>query len=303
VAIAIVAVAILGDHTSNEPAARTSALPTPTVTLPPAVRSTDAAATSAPAPAATPKTQSAQAKRAAQRSAEARRTINRLIAAAPRDGISVAVHDLTTGEGYTAGATSGMVTASTYKLLVLETMLLQRQSVGWWSEGELAQATAAIEHSDNTAGYDLFLNVGGNSALDATLRTFGMRHTVLGVDDPTFTTSSAPDCLILAKNLVKSGPLDSASRSYALGLMRDVAVDQRWGVGAAADPGTSFANKNGWLGIDDDGGLWAVSSTGVVTVHGHKLLLAVMTQHSSDFQTGVNLVEKLAKATATVVTP
>ena len=43
--------------------------------------------------------------------------------------------------------------------------------------------------------------------------------------------------------------------------MRNVEADQRWGVGVAADPGTDFANKNGWLNIDDDNGLWAVTAT------------------------------------------
>ena len=36
--------------------------------------------------------------------------------------------------------------------------------------------------------------------------------------------------------------------------MRNVEADQRWGVGAAADKGSRFANKNGWLSIDDSNG-------------------------------------------------
>ena len=68
--------------------------------------------------------------------------------------------------------------------------------------------------------------------------------------------------------------------------MRNVESDQRWGVGVTADAGTDFANKNGWLGVDDDNGLWLVNSTGVVTINGQQVLMVVLTQHDSDFQSG-----------------
>ncbi len=71
--------------------------------------------------------------------------------------------------------------------------------------------------------------------------------------------------------------------------MRNVESDQRWGVGVTADPGTDFAKQNGWLGVDDDNGLWLVNSTGVVTIDGQQVLMVVLTQHDSDFATGVNL--------------
>jgi hypothetical protein len=70
-----------------------------------------------------------------------------------------------------------------------------------------------------------------------------------------------------------------------------------------ADRGSDFANKNGWLDIDNDNppgeqddGLWVVTSAGVVTVHHQQVLMAVFTQHQPDFETGVRLVEKLAEA-------
>ena len=57
--------------------------------------------------------------------------------------------------------------------------------------------------------------------------------------------------------------------------MADVEADQRWGVSAAADKDTDVDNKNGWLSIDDsngpgetDDGRWAVTSVGIIRVHG-----------------------------------
>jgi hypothetical protein len=135
-----------------------------------------------------------------------------------------------------------------------------------------------------------------------------MSHTTPGASDPTFTTTGAPDCIKLLNNLVSPGVFSAEQRSYVLGLMRHVEADQRWGVGAAADKGTDFANKNGWLSIDDsngpgetDGGLWAVTSLGVLTIGGDPVLMAVLTKHQPDMATGVHLVENLAKAIAPTV--
>ena len=108
--------------------------------------------------------------------------------------------------------------------------------------------------------------------------------------------------------MVPNGPLTAASQSYALGLMEHVEADQRWGVGVVADAGTTFANKNGWLSIDNsngpgetDNGLWAVTSVGVVTVKGQPVLLAVFTQHQKSMAAGVSLVQSLAQAVVPAV--
>jgi hypothetical protein len=107
----------------------------------------------------------------------------------------------------------------------------------------------------------------------------------------------------LLQNLVRpsAGPLTAASRAYVLGLMRNVEPDQRWGVGVSADPGTDFANKNGWLSVDNDNGRWLVNSTGVVSIHGQLVLMVVLTQHDSAFQGGIDLVQALAHALVPLV--
>ena len=66
-------------------------------------------------------------------------------------------------------------------------------------------------------------------------------------------------------------------------------------------PGTTFANKNGWLAVDDDNDLWLLNSLGVLTVHGQTILMAVLTQHDSSFDAGIDLVQALAQATLPAV--
>ena len=273
-----------------------SASPSAPASLPASVSSTAAAPKSTAKAAAVPD--------AAQVGAAAQAAVQTLIAQQPAGAVSVAVLNATSGASFSAGATSGMWTASAYKLFVLETLLLERQSSGGLTSGEQALAVPMIEQSDNAAGYSLFEAAGGRSALTAAAKTFGMPDTVAGATDPTFTTTSGADYLALLRNLVVvNGPLDTASQAYILNLMRDVESDQRWGVGVVADAGTTFANKNGWLSIDDsngtgedDNGLWAVTSTGVVTVDGQQLLIAVFTEHQASMAAGVSLVESLTKA-------
>ena len=229
----------------------------------------------------------------------------------PAGSMSVAIRNETTGATVVYGARGGMWTGSVYKLLVLETLLLERQNSGsWFTSGELADITAMIEQSDNAAGYRMFLDAGGNTALAATAHRLGMNHTRIGVSDPTFTTTSGHDGLAMLSCLVKPGLLNQHSRSFVLSLMHSVESDQRWGAGVLADPGTTFANKNGWLSVDDsngpgetDDGLWVVSSVGIVRSHGDTLLVSIFTRHNPDLDTGIRLVQRLARIAAPAVLP
>jgi hypothetical protein len=231
--------------------------------------------------------------------------IAKLIAGHRPGSVSVAAYNTTNGASYTYGAHSGMWMASIAKLDILEAMLLQHQDKGAaLSSAEDAHATTMIENSDNASADWLFGNsVGARTGMIKTNKDLGLRCTVMG---PGYYwglgTTCAADQVTLLKHLLDThGPLDAASRTYAMGLLAHVEQDQRWGVGAAADPGTSFVNKNGWLGIDDDGGLWAVNSDGIITTDGQRVLISVLTQHNSAFQPGITLNESLAKITARAV--
>ncbi len=238
--------------------------------------------------------------------------IRALIRSHPTGSISVAALDLTTGRRFAAGATSGMWTASAYKLFVLESLLMNRQAPGTTglSSYEISSATTMIENSDNVAGYELWEDAGGNPALSSAADRLGMTDTTPGVSDPTFTATSGSDCLLLLQALVdRQSPLNAASRRFVLQLMAGVEADQRWGVGVAADKGTTVYNKNGWLSIDNsnapgenDNDLWAVTSLGIITSSGDRVLMAVLTRHNPSFDVGVTLVQHLAKPLAGYVT-
>jgi len=194
-----------------------------------------------------------------------------------------------------------MVAASVIKLDLLEALLYSSQQSGQpLSATDDSNAEAMIKNSDNAAGDRVWNAAGRNEGVQSYNSVLGMTNTVL---DPSgvwgLSTTSAPDQLLLLRALTSAtSPLTAASRGYALSLMTDVEADQRWGVAAAADPDSTTANKNGWLDIDSDGGLWVVSSVGVVKVGGHTVLMVVLSQHEPDFQTGVTRVQRAATQVA-----
>jgi len=301
--LALVAVVLVVTHQlqgSTRAAGNTTTIPTPTPTRP---SSSTPAPPHTPSPAKPPATH----KPAVTSRAAVDGIVGELSKQLPAGGVSVAVVNTRTHARYAYGASSGMRTGSVYKLLVLETLLLQRQDEGSpLSEDDLELATPMIENSDNVAAYQLFLHVGGRDGLADGAKRLGLTHTVIGHADPTVTTTSAQDYLLLLAALEPAGTsskLSPYSRSAALNLMEHVESDQRWGVGAVADPGTTFANKNGWLSVDNsngpgenDNGLWLVNSVGVVTVQHQQVLMAVFTQHGQSYEDGVELVESLAEA-------
>lgn len=221
----------------------------------------------------------------------------RLVAGRPDGSVSVMAVDTATGAHYSYGASSGMISGSVAKLLIMEGYLLHDQDVGEPPGGDRGGAlTSMIENSDNDAADTLYSALGNTAGVSALLRRLGLGATTLGPHDQWgLTATNAADQLSLLQNLTSDhGPLSAQSQAYALNLMVNVEADQRWGVGAAADPGTTFANKNGWLNVDDDEQRWLVNSLGVITVQGHDVLMAVLTQHDDDFASGVRLVESLA---------
>jgi beta-lactamase class A len=269
------------------------------------------AATNATGAAIGPTHQSADAAAAAAARLEGKpgdpvAELNDLSAGVGASGISVAALNTATGATFSYGATGAMVMGSIAKLDILETLLLQHEDTHTTlSDNDDSLATSMIEVSDNDAADALWAEIGSDPAVSAANVRLGIPNLVVGTAGLWgLGTTNATDQLTLLKNLTTTGgPLDAASQTYALNLMRNVSSDQRWGVGAAADPGTVFANKNGWLANDADNDLWLVNSDGIVTVQGQLVLISVLTQHNADENAGIALVEQVASAVTAAVAP
>ena len=231
-------------------------------------------------------------------------SIARLTSRLGRGGVSIEAVDLHTGATYGYGAAGGMRTGSIVKLYILETLLLQHQRAGAeLRENDRELATTMIENSDNDAAGDLWEEIGEADGLRAAAKALGVRNTRPDPDGYFgLTRTNAPDCIALLRNLTSDRALNSSSRKYILALMSKVEPDQRWGVSAAADRGTTVRVKNGWLSSANDHGRWLVNSVGVITADGDEVIVAVLSQHGTSFDRGVSLVQELAELSVKAVT-
>jgi len=218
--------------------------------------------------------------------------------------LAVGVADPSTGVTATYHSRQAFHTASIVKAGILATLLLQLQHQhAGLSPGEQDLATAMIEDSDNGAASALWNVTGAAAGLAAGDQALRLRHTVPGQDGWWgLTSTTVTDQLHLLSALTSPrSPLSAASRRYELNLMRNVEAGQNWGVTAAASRGTHPAVKNGWMPGGADG-LWDINSIGVVTHHGQRLLVAVLSSGQPSQQAGIDQVQAAAKAAASAIT-
>ena len=212
--------------------------------------------------------------------------------------VAVAVDDLATGGQAAYDGTQEFVTASIVKVDILVTLLYQAQEAGRALTAEDQDlATTMIENSDNDSASDLYDDVGGAGAIDDANRVCGLSETTAGTDGYWGLTSTTVDDQIRLLRVVFTRPsqLSPASQDYIQSLMSQVEADQQWGVTAAADPGTTFMVKNGWLPNPD---LWEINSIGEVTHDGQRMLIAVLSDDNASEYPGISLVEDVAKTAA-----
>jgi beta-lactamase class A len=215
---------------------------------------------------------------------------------------AVAVDDLTTGSQEAYGGTEEFVTASIVKVDILVTLLYQAQEAGLaLTDEDQGLATTMIENSDNDSASDLYYDVGGAEAIEDANRACGLSQTTVGTDGYWGLTTTTVDDQIRLLRVVFTRPsqLSSASQEYIQSLMSQVEAGQQWGVTAAADPGTRFMVKNGWL---PNPYLWEINSIGEVTRDSQRMLVAVLSDDNASEASGISLVEAVATAAAAAMT-
>ncbi|MEV0620703.1 serine hydrolase [Nonomuraea sp. NPDC050404] len=226
------------------------------------------------------------------------RSLDRYLDKLPGD-LSVSVREPSSGLSYTYNRGLRTAAASIVKVNIVVALLLraqrQRRALTGWERRAAAQA---IKVSDNDAASRLWAAIGGAPGLAAANRKLGLRATRPGPGGAWgSTTTSAADQVRLLNALVSAkSPLSAGHRRYVLGLMRDVAPEQAWGVSAAAGGGQADAAvKNGWLPRERDGGRWTVNSIGRVRVRGRTYLIAVVSRRNPSMGAGVKAVEHVSE--------
>jgi beta-lactamase class A len=219
--------------------------------------------------------------------------------------LGVGVVDRSTGAVAIYGGGLKFHAASIEKVAILAGLLLKRP-VPALSDPDDRLATTMIEASDDGAATHLWNADGRAAGLTAADLRLGLRHTVPGPGDYWgLTSTTVGDQLTLLQDLTTArSPLPAAARSYELRLMRATDPGQRWGISAAASPGTRYAVKDGWLpdgsaGVPAD---WVINSIGAVEHDQQHLLLAVLSARQPTEAAGIAAVQAAAAAAAACIT-
>jgi hypothetical protein len=210
--------------------------------------------------------------------------------------LSVGVIDTTTGAEALYGATRRYHAGGVAGVDILAALLYEQQQAGMQvSKKDAGLAAKLIKNGSGISGTRVWKAIGRGAGLAAANWALGLRHTVPGAaDEWGFTRTTVTDQLRLLTDLAAArSPLDSAGRDYELGLMHSVALTLRWGVPAAASPGTRYAVDNGWLA---NRRRFVVNSVGVIDRRGHELLVVILSRNWPTEAAGISEVQAAADA-------
>jgi hypothetical protein len=207
------------------------------------------------------------------------------------------VYDVTRKQYYTYRPDAQLTMASSAKVPIMLTLLTMTESQGREPNGdEINLLTAMIENSDNDAAQALFDEIGGTDPMNSFMHSVGIPGMSPDPDAWGWSTVS-PLAMVRLLTLLHEGKvLNAQDRSLALNLMENVESDQQIGVGDTAPQGATVALKDGWVPGPD--GLWAMNSSGIVTVGSETYIIAVYTQGENSLDDGWAITRHVCGAVA-----
>jgi beta-lactamase class A len=192
--------------------------------------------------------------------------------------VGVAVYDLTRHQYYGYNMNGQFTTGSSIKVaIMLATLQMTESQHRQPNANEMYLLTTMIEESDNDSAQALFVEIGGAPALSRLMSGLGIPGLNPAPDAWGYSTIAPLAMVRLLTALHNGNVLTAQDNKLAINLMSSVEPGQQWGVGDTAPPGASFQMKDGWVPGPD--GLWAMNSSGIVTVGNETYIIAVYRQH------------------------
>ncbi len=202
------------------------------------------------------------------------------------DTAGAVVYDVTHKRYYTYHANTQFITASSMKIPILLTFLDMTERQGREpNDQEMDLLTTMIENSNNDSASALFYGeIGGAVGVASFLQRIGISDLHPNSDSWGYSQVSPLSMVNLLTRVYEGTILTAHDCSLVVSLMEQVESDQQAGVGDTAPDGATVAMKDGWvLGPD---GLWAMNSSGVVTLGQETYIIAVYTQEQSSLEDG-----------------
>ncbi|HLZ23867.1 MAG TPA: serine hydrolase [Ktedonobacterales bacterium] len=203
-----------------------------------------------------------------------------------------AVYDVTRNVYYTYNAGGQFIMASSAKVPIMLTFLTMTESQGREPNGnEMYLLQTMIENSDNNSAQALFDEIGGVGPMAAFLHSVHISG-FNGNPDAWGWSTITPVAMVQMLTLLHEGKvLTAQDRSLALNLMENIESDEQTGVGTTAPAGATVAMKDGWVPAPD--GLWAMNSSGIVTLGDETYVIAVYSQEQQSLQDGWTITEQV----------
>lgn len=209
----------------------------------------------------------------------------------------VVVYDVTRGAYYAYNPHIQFIMASAVKVPIMLTLLTETEQAGREpSDYEMSLLTTMIENSNNDSAQALYEEIGGSPALSQFMAGIGAADFQPNVDAWGYTTASPMAMVRTLSRLNDGSILTAQDRTLALTLMAAIESDQQVGVGDTAPPGATVEMKDGWVQQLD--GLWAMNSSGIVTVGHETYIIAVFTQGLQTLDDGWAITRHVCDAVA-----
>jgi beta-lactamase class A len=215
--------------------------------------------------------------------------------------VDAVVYDVSRQRYYTYNASPQFIAGSSMKVPIMLTFLDMVEREGREPDAdEMNLLTTMIENSNNDSASALYYGeIGGAAGVASYLQRIGI--TGLNPDPDAWGYSLiTPLAMVNLLTLLYQGKILTAShRNLAFSLMEQIEYDQQVGVGNTAPGGAVVAMKDGWLPGPD--GMWAMNSSGIVTVGNETYIISVYTQEQNSLGDGQAIAEHVCRAVASLL--
>ena len=211
------------------------------------------------------------------------------------------VYDESRHHFYSYNTNGEFIVASSMKVPILLTFLTMTENQGREPDGdEMYLLQTMIENSNNDSAQALFEEIGGMPPILGLLQQLGISGFVPNYDAWGWSTITPLAMVRLLTTLHDGRVLNARDRGLALGLMSQIESDQQTGVGSAAPRGALYWMKDGWVPAPN--GLWAMNSSGIVTLGGETYIIAVYSQNKASLDDGWSIAEHVCGAVGQLLT-
>jgi len=215
--------------------------------------------------------------------------------------VGAAIYDVTGNRYYTYDEDGQFITGSSIKVPIMLTLLNLTESQGREpDDNEMSLLTTMIENSNNDSAAALYYGeTGGAAGVTSYLQSIGING--LNADPDAFGWSLiTPQAMVNLLTLLYEGKiLTTTDRALALNLMENIEPDQQIGVGDTAPSGATVAMKDGWVPGPDN--LWAMNSSGIVTLGQQTYIIAVYSQEQASLGDGQAIAQHVCGTIASLL--